>query len=166
MAENLNYAAEGSNCYDGDPANCAKYGRLYNWETAITVCPDGWHLPGNAEWDILLHFADGTSDASSPYSSETAGMYLKAAGGWGFNGNGQSGNDIHGFAALPGGCYSSLDYGFIFEGGHGYWWSESESESNSYHAQGMGMFDYNDEAHRGVYDKLGHLLSVRCIKDD
>ena len=45
MAENLNYEAEGSLCYENKPANCAKYGRLYNWETAKKACPKGWHLP-------------------------------------------------------------------------------------------------------------------------
>jgi hypothetical protein len=39
FAENLNYAAEGSKCYDNEPANCQKYGRLYNWNMAITACP-------------------------------------------------------------------------------------------------------------------------------
>jgi len=41
MAENLNFNASDSKCYDDDPANCDKYGRLYNWETAITACPAG-----------------------------------------------------------------------------------------------------------------------------
>ena len=59
LAENLNYEAEGSVCYENNPANCAKYGRLYNWETAKTVCPKGWHLPSNAEWDKLFCFVDG-----------------------------------------------------------------------------------------------------------
>ena len=37
MAENLNYDAEGSVCYDNKPANCKKYGRLYNWATAMNI---------------------------------------------------------------------------------------------------------------------------------
>jgi len=45
MAENLNYNAEGSKCYDNYPSICEAYGRLYDWETAKTACPDGWHLP-------------------------------------------------------------------------------------------------------------------------
>ena len=48
MAENLNYEAGGSKCYDNKPDNCTKYGRLYNWETALKVCPKNsdyarWH---------------------------------------------------------------------------------------------------------------------------
>ena len=44
-AENLNYEAEGSVCYKNNPKNGAKYGRLYNWETAMKVCHESWHLP-------------------------------------------------------------------------------------------------------------------------
>jgi len=36
---NLNYAVSGSVCYGNDPDNCAKFGRLYNWETAMVACP-------------------------------------------------------------------------------------------------------------------------------
>jgi len=50
MAKNLNYnAPSGSKCYD-----CDKYGRLYNWETARIVCPTGWHLPTQTEWNSLI----------------------------------------------------------------------------------------------------------------
>ncbi len=46
IAENLNYKTRrGSWCYDNDAANCEKYGMLYNWKTAKTVCPPGWELP-------------------------------------------------------------------------------------------------------------------------
>jgi hypothetical protein len=34
MAENLNYNASDSKCYDNKLANCEKYGRLYDWNTA------------------------------------------------------------------------------------------------------------------------------------
>jgi len=53
MAGNLDYDAEGSVCYDNEEANCDTYGKLYNWETAIDICPAGWHLPSNEEWSIL-----------------------------------------------------------------------------------------------------------------
>jgi uncharacterized protein (TIGR02145 family) len=88
MAENLNYDAEGSVCYENNPANCAKYGRLYNWETAMKICPKGWHLPNFKEWDKLYRFADGNKGTESPYNSKTAGKYLKANGGWNEDGNG------------------------------------------------------------------------------
>lgn len=45
MAENLNYRAIDSYCYGDDDRNCDTYGRLYTWEAANRVCPDGWSLP-------------------------------------------------------------------------------------------------------------------------
>jgi len=39
MAENLNYNANGSECYDNKESNCQKYGRLYDWSTAMKACP-------------------------------------------------------------------------------------------------------------------------------
>jgi len=102
MVENLNYNVPGSRCYGNNPANCAKYGRLYNWQMAMAlplscistpcaeqinashrgICPEGWHIPTNAEWDKLYSYADGSNETRSPYDSPTAGKYLKAKTGW------------------------------------------------------------------------------------
>ena len=79
MAENLNYDTSDSKCYNNDPANCEIYGRLYNWSTASTVCPTGWHIPSDAEWDVLITAVGGSS---------TAGTKLKVASGWSNNCNG------------------------------------------------------------------------------
>jgi len=95
MAENLNYDVPGVTtdvCYDNNPANCAIYGRLYDWETATKVCPSGWHLPSLAEWQELT---DYTMDDDSK---------LKTTSGWNdVNGNG---TDDFGFSALPSGFFN------------------------------------------------------------
>ncbi|UXP33637.1 hypothetical protein N6H18_06675 [Reichenbachiella agarivorans] len=54
MAENLNYVMEGSVCYKNYPAYCGKYGQLYNWISAKTACPEGWHLSTQLEWQELM----------------------------------------------------------------------------------------------------------------
>ena len=100
MAENLNYDAEGSICYENNPDNCAKYGRLYNWETAMKAYSKGWHLPSNAEWEKLFRYIDDDTGFGNPYESPSAGKHLKAASGWNEDGNG---TDNYGFSALPGG---------------------------------------------------------------
>jgi len=53
MAENLNLDAGNSACYDNDELKCQECGRLYDWNTAMKVCPNGWHLPSEAEWATL-----------------------------------------------------------------------------------------------------------------
>jgi len=159
FAENLNYEAEGSVCYENNPDNGAKYGRLYDWETAMKVCPKGWHLPNNAEWDKLYRFVDGDKGTESPYDSKTAGKYLKAVSGWNKDGNG---TDDFGFSALPGG-HGYSDGSFYNVGSFGLWWSASEYENSSYNAYYRLMI-YYDYAHWDYYDKSS-LFSVRCLQD-
>jgi uncharacterized protein (TIGR02145 family) len=148
MAENLNYAAEGSKYYGNDSKN-AVFGRLYDWKTAMNACPEGWHLPSNEEWDALINNVCG---------GYKAGKHLKAQYGWDNNGNGM---DDYGFAALPGGLGKS-DGSFSYVSSSGYWWSASEyNASNAYYV----VMDYSHElVFSDDYDKTG-LLSVRCVKD-
>ena len=149
MAENLNYAANGSKCYDNNYDNCEKYGRLYNWNDAMEACPKGWHLPSVEEWETLLNFTNGY---------RFAGKKLKAKNGWGNIGNG---TDEFGFSALPGGNGSS-DGSFYDVGHYGTWWSATEyNASNAYYR--LMYYDYNN-VRRGNSNKSS-LFSVRCLKD-
>lgn len=63
MAENLNYNIDGSTCFRNSEDFCNKYGRLYNFETAMNgsneeyaqgICPDGWHIPSEEEWVYIV----------------------------------------------------------------------------------------------------------------
>jgi uncharacterized protein (TIGR02145 family) len=181
MAENLNYAAKGSKCFgeggkvvdvyeDGNDsttlskaeiqANCTKYGRLYNWETAKTVCPAGWHLPSHADWNVLMKFVN-PSCSDNEYCN--AGTKLKATSGWNDDYEGESGNgtDNFGFSALPGG-YGNSGGSFHSGGGYGTWWSATEYDaSKAYHRN---MDTNSDAVHMFETDKSS-FFSVRCIKD-
>ncbi|MCL2283301.1 MAG: GYF domain-containing protein [Fibromonadales bacterium] len=149
MAENLNYDANGSKCYDNNPENCRKYGRLYNWETAMKACPGGWHLPSDAEWTTLTNYVGG---------ADVAGSKLKAKSGWNDNGNG---TDDYGFSALPGGRGYS-DGSFIYVESYGYWWSASKNNASIAYYRYMDY--YNSLVSRYNINKT-HLLSVRCLQD-
>ncbi|MDR2582949.1 MAG: hypothetical protein LBC75_05660, partial [Fibromonadaceae bacterium] len=150
MAENLNYNASGSKCYENKPANCQKYGRLYGWDAAMKACPKNWHLPSNVEWDILMVSSGG---------KETAGKILKAASGWNSGGNGQ---DTYGFSALPGGGgYSGGDFDSV--GDNGDWWSASEYGSNlAYYRYMVYSREYVSYDHDNYKDNM---FSVRCLQD-
>jgi uncharacterized protein (TIGR02145 family) len=147
MAENLNYNASGSKCYDNSEANCAIYGRLYDWATAKTVCPTGWHLPSDAEWTTLTDFV----------GSNNAGTKLKATSGW----NSGNGTDDYRFSALPGGIGSSDgDFGSV--GSSGGWWSSTE------YSAAFAFFRYMGYDFAGVRRDLRVktlLYSVRCVQD-
>ena len=58
MAENFAFKPSNGNywAYNNDAANVAKFGYLYNWETAKSIAPKGWHLPTKAEWKTLYEF--------------------------------------------------------------------------------------------------------------
>jgi len=150
MAENLNYeTTSGSWCYSGSADNCAKYGKLYDWETAKTVCPTGWHLPDTAEWRRLVETAGGSS---------AAGKKLKATNGWNSSGNG---TDDFGFSALPGG-YRYSDGSFNYAGYDGSWWAATEyGSSNAYYRRMYDNHDYVGESYNGKSDGF----SVRCLQD-
>jgi uncharacterized protein (TIGR02145 family) len=125
------------------------------------VCPKGWHLPSNDDWDKLYRYADGDKGTKSPYESETAGKYLKATSGWSYCKESCNSEDKFGFSALPGGNgYSAGDFGLA--GGRGYWWSASEYDSDFAYLRLM--YYYFKHAFYGYYGKTD-LYSVRCVQD-
>jgi len=170
MAENLNYNAIGSKCYNDNESNCAIYGRLYKWATAMAnsassatnpsgvkgVCPVGWHLPSNAEWNGLMKFVDPSCTGNNRCAG--AGKKLKVTSGWSYNGNG---TDDYGFSALPGG-YGGSDGSFGNVGEEGNWWSATENDAS--YADLRSMMYY----HEGIAWPSGgksNLYSVRCLQD-
>jgi len=174
----VNGAATNSVCYDNQTNNCAKYGRLYNWATAMAlpdscndsscsgmidsphrgICPTNFHIPSNADWDKLIRYVDGSTGTLSPYDSPTAGRYLKSQSGWNRGGNGE---DTYGFSAIPGG-FGNSGGSFYDVGDDGYWWSASEG--NSYEAYYRYMGYYSEHAYWN-YNVKSFLFSVRCLQD-
>ena len=55
MAENLAYKPDSGNfwAYENNDSNIAIYGYLYDWETAMNIAPEGWHLPSRKEWKAV-----------------------------------------------------------------------------------------------------------------
>ena len=178
MAQNLNYKTANSYCYVDNPSNCTKYGRLYTWAAAMDsagtwsangkgcgygktctptypvrgVCPTGWHLPTQTEWNTLFTAVGGSS---------TAGTKLKSTTGWNSSGNSVSGTDAYSFSALPAG---GRDYGtdYYGEGDGAYFWSSTEDDS--YDAYGKALY-YNDDSAYLYYGSKDFGFSVRCVKD-
>jgi len=157
MAENLNYkpkASEGkSSCLDGKESNCAKYGRLYDWHTAIEVCPSGWYLPSFDDWNKLGVYVGG---------AYVAGKKLKAASGWaGESGYRGTGTDDYGFSALPGGGkperFENIN---IF----GAWWTTTTSDLYS-GAVNARLTLHKDQLSGLAVDE-SDMYSVRCVLDE
>ena len=163
MAENLNYEADGSKCFEGygygqrtPDQYCEEYGRLYDWQTAMDyrtssdavpsgvkgVCPVGWHLPSDAEWQVLID-----------YVGINAGTKLKSRT---FKGNNElqipDGTDKYRFSALNGPWASR-------------WWSATELVSDEEMARFSYVIDVNVEAGRSYINKHENFSSVRCVHD-
>jgi len=165
MAENLNYKSPGADsgiCYNNSVDSCAKYGRLYTWTEVMGgalsstatpsgikgLCPSGWHLPSDAEWDTLATAVGGAG---------TAGTMLKTVSGWTPN----TGKDAWGFGCLPaGGTMSGV--GFVWAGLIANFWSTSE-----YNAIQAWYRSLESTGQRMVSNFTGKssVSSVRCIKD-
>jgi len=173
MAENLNYEVESSSCYNDDIHYCSRYGRLYTWVAAMNpppglvessnrepsgiqgICPSGWHLPSIAEWKTLqANLADTVS--------ATAGLSLKALGGWTDSTGGIAGTDLYGFRALPGGQgYERVYRSYTDIGRRGLWWTTVE---NGF-AYAFSLQDSTSAISFQASELRGTLVSVRCVED-
>jgi uncharacterized protein (TIGR02145 family) len=172
MKENLNIEAGKSACYNNNPDNCKKYGRLYDWETAIKACPKGLHLPTNSEWEALERAASSFNRPAKTLwqkeweNSEKAtdgsitASALKSRNGW-FN---EDGMDKYGFTALPGGRGLSGGYSDYFDnaGYYGYWWTATENNADYAYYR---IITYSNEFIYKNYSDKTLLLSVRCVRD-
>jgi uncharacterized protein (TIGR02145 family) len=164
MAENLNYKTGNSWCYENDDFYCVKYGRLYDWETAMTACPSDWHLPTNEEWNDLLTVTGGKSDTVNVSGIDFVGWKgatkLKAKRGWNnYQGKCGNGTDDYGFAALPGGHHYPGDV-FGNAGSHGYWWTATGDCTEFAYFRGM----HSDDDYVSEYFfELSDASSVRCV---
>ncbi len=117
------------------------------------ICPDGWHIPSDADWTTLTDFV-----------GSSAGKKLRAASGWNTNVNNyEPGTDNYGFSALPGGSGSSSGtFGSNSYGrNYGSWWSASGNYSNAYYRE---MSNNDGQVRRNDSNK-STLMSVRCVKD-
>lgn len=147
MAQNLDFKATGSACYDNKKQNCEELGRMYDWEMAKTACPDGWHLPTEDEWDLLEKEAGG----------EIAGYNLKSSSGWDNQGNG---TDSKGFDGIPSGDLSKTGLYSHRGVGASYWTASSKFGGGAWF-RALDFFD-KKLIHDNAEKSSG--FSVRCVK--
>ena len=149
MTQNLNYKTDSSWCYK----SCNKYGRRYRWNTAMTVCPNDWHLPSSTEWDSLAKSVGGEEDhhlirKRFERNWQKVGTKLKSKRGWYENGNG---SDDYGFSAL------SYDDGYNIA-----WWTSTEINSDTANVRSI---HYSGDLLIESYCSKEHSEAVRCVAD-
>lgn len=141
--------------YDDDLNNVSTYGRLYTWATVNdgrNICPDGWHVPSDAEWTTLTDYLGG---------EDIAGGKLREAGTEHWETPNTGASNESGFTALPGGVRSSHG-SFSSFGNYCYWWSSTENDAMFAEKRHLG--NSTSKIYGGNYVKQTG-LSVRCLKD-
>ena len=141
--------------YDNLTSNGTTYGHLYNWyavNDSRNIAPTGWHIPTDAEWDVLVAFLGGPS---------VAGGKMKETGTSHWMPTNYGATNESGFTALPGGGSNTQGWNINT---YGYWWSSTEYNST----KAWFRYIYKDDTNIvRTYDNSSKTLgySVRCIKD-
>jgi len=133
-----------------------KIGFLYDYNAAVLICPEGWHLPTKDDWQELMNYVvnDGHTDVAES---------LKAMSGWNNNGT-----DDYGFSAYPAGekSYYGLSYGVMTR-----FWSATmgyyDPEDDNWCAPNVYTLyiNNNDELYIDRVSILENGFSVRCVKN-
>ena len=145
--------------YNNDDNALATYGRLYNWyavDDARGLCPSGWYVPTDGEWqamEISLGMPSWWANEES-WRGTNQGTQLKASAGW-------NGSNSSGFAALPGG---SVNLSGQFDGAGttgSYWCGGTANWGTTYTRL---LLTLSEQVNRGWTSKP-YGASARCILD-
>lgn len=163
-------------CPGNDSGNVAVYGYLYNWSAVMGgeassdanpsgvqgVCPTGWHVPSQAEWQQLIDYVSSQNAYRCGNGAGNIAKALSAQTGWySISGSCSPGstpstNNLTGFSAMPAG-----ESGSSFSR-HACFWSASYRHDNSrwylalsYVVTGVTLSD--------TYPAKGY--SVRCLRN-
>ena len=141
------------------------YGALYTYGSAVKgtqfsgshiqgVCPNGWHIPSDAEWKTLANYLGGTYYAGDKLKSKGVTLWKESPNSVGDNSSG--------FDALPGGYRRAYDGASVSIGYYANWWS-----SNQYNAT-YGYYcrlAYSSSNVSLSYFEKTYGFYVRCLKD-
>jgi len=136
--------------YENDSLLYGSNGALYNWHTVNTgkLCPTGWHVPGNQEWDALVN-----------YLGQDAGIMMME-GHFNFKINGDNwleASNETGFSASH--FVGRADDGSFFFPGCNLWTSTENNTQDACYT-----IIYNNNAGRYFRNKKFG-FPVRCVKD-
>ena len=140
-------------CYNDDPVKCEEYGGLYTWDEAMGysstegsrgICPEGWHIPTDLEYETLLSSVDNSSE-------------LKAER--------EGGSNSSGFSALLAGDYHYNGVDYRWEYAHkdyiASFWSSAEINENNAHA--LEIVDPWENVQYRNEEKRSN-FSIRCVR--
>ena len=166
---------------DNDEANVTEYGYLYNWAAAMRgaassvtnpsgvqgICPNGWHLPSDAEWTQLTDYVSSQSEYVCGTNNINIAKALAADTGWVEYtgeccvGDNQSANNATGFGVLPAACFN-MSCEYLYFGEAAYFWSSTEYSGNYAYTRFVGIG--RADVYRSYRYKTMS-ISVRCVQN-
>lgn len=135
-------------CYHNELVNCDVYGGLYQWGEAMQydtntrtqgICPTGFHIPSNAEWDTLIMGLGGYSVAGNSLRTDGTSGFNALLAGWVFN------------------CQKFRQLGV-----QAYFWTSNQYYDIYAYSR---ILNWNNGVVTNTYENKNDGLSVRCIKD-
>jgi uncharacterized protein (TIGR02145 family) len=152
--------------YDNDSIKENAFGLLYNWYAIANpagLCPVGWHVPKDSEWNTMVKYLDDYADTTElkRVQSEIAGGELKEIGyaHWTTPNTGATGTSN--FLGYAGGN-KSTDGKCNDVGAYGYWWTATASSAAEAYGRLLSYFNGNIDRFK-TSKNLG--FSVRCVKN-
>ena len=195
MAENLNYdyneGSAKSYCYDDDPENCKKYGRLYTWSAAADSAAkfsldckgcgryasddDNAHSTATKFRGVCpngWHLTTTTEWSSLNTVAGTTNAYLggkiKSTEGWDdYDGVSGNGSDVWGLAVKPAGFMTITKDVRVFKGVGQSATLWTYGNYNGSTAFSVHLYHSTPRVEDGVESRMqkNDALSVRCVKD-
>ena len=167
---------------NGDESNVAIYGYLYEWNEVMHgssssnanpsgvqgICPNGWHVPSEAEWKEMIDYVKSQTQYCFNGQSPFIAKALASKTGWetsssiGSVGNNQSANDALGFSAYPAGyTWGGPNY---FGTNANFWSTTGSEESDYYYVYSPYLSNFSSYVEsRSMPRSTG--CSVRCVRD-
>lgn len=151
-----------TNCYAGVAGGCEfQTGRWFmsgDFHSAMTVCPDGWHVPTRSDWEMLLNNADLNDGVAD---SDPAGA-LRGSAGWI---NTVASDDAFGFKAYPSGAYTNMGgaLAWKYAGIIAAYWTNTPGAASSYLAM---VINDTQESVSFVEFDVTEQANIRCVAND
>jgi uncharacterized protein (TIGR02145 family) len=147
------------------------FGLLYTWHSAVNtvetdnypslpnpvqgICPDGWHIPSQAEWGALVSGVWANNDSPQPTRQLMSTQYWLYPPG--------PGTDDYGFTALPAGFYNGATHRFENLYGFAGWWSCNAPGETTATCYTISYYCINLQE---TVKPKGDGMSVRCVMDE
>ena len=179
LGDSISYTTPHRYFPNNNSSNTAVYGLLYNWSAVMHgatssniipsrvqgVCPKGWHVPSDAEWNLLTNYVKNQTVFVCGGNSSYIAKALADSTEWNTStsscavGNDLSGNNATGFSGLPAGKYNGI---YQFFDDRAIFWGATQSSEN----KAVLRFLARNNAFVGTTDNPKYeSYSVRCLRD-